>query len=50
MKEQNNVGKQEVITINGRTVRITYASDGEGMEALHQLIQDTVCSSNQTGT
>lgn len=50
MKEQNNMGKQEIITIDGRNVRITYASDGEGMEALHQLIQDTVCSSNQTGT
>ena len=50
MKEQSNLGKQETVKVNGCTVRITYASSGEGMEALHQLIQDTVRSSNQTGT
>lgn len=47
MKEQNNLGKQETIQVNGCTVRITYASNSEGMEVLHQVVQDTLRSSTK---
>lgn len=45
MREQNNWGQQEIITVNGHAVHITYTSGGEGMDALHQLIRDAVHSS-----
>ncbi len=47
MKEQSKLGKQETIKVNGCTVRITYSSNGEGMEALHQIVQDTLQSSTK---
>ncbi|WP_204228816.1 hypothetical protein [Faecalibacterium sp. An77] len=49
MKEQSNLGKQETVKVNGCTVRITYASGGEGMESIHQVIQDTLRSSTKLG-
>ena len=49
MKEQSKLGKQETIKVNGCTVRIAYSSNGEGMEALHQIVQDTLRSSTKLG-
>ena len=32
----------EVLTVNGCTVRITYAEESMGMEALQQMIRDSL--------
>lgn len=37
-----NRAKSEVLTINGCTVRITYASESDQMEGLRELIRETL--------